>query len=108
MPQLIKVTRPTKIELIKLRRRLSLATRIQKLVKDRVSILVMEFLQIAEQTERSIVAVVTFRFGLFRPVIIGQFLDYLAVFAKLIPFIGEVYPWTPEKTSAGLLEDQAF
>jgi len=50
MPQLIKVTRPTKIELIKLRRRLSLATRIQKLVKDRVSILVMEFLQIAEQT----------------------------------------------------------
>lgn len=50
MPQLIKVTRPTKIELIKLRRRLALASRIQKLVKDRVSILVMEFLQIAEQT----------------------------------------------------------
>lgn len=50
MPQLIKVTRPTKIELIKLRRRLALASRIQKLIKDRVSILVMEFLQIAGQT----------------------------------------------------------
>ncbi|MDD5591503.1 MAG: V-type ATP synthase subunit D [Dehalococcoidales bacterium] len=50
MSQLIKVTRPTKIELIKLRRRLTLASRIQKLIKDRVSILVMEFLQIAGQT----------------------------------------------------------
>lgn len=50
MAQLIKVTRPTKIELIKLRRRLALASRIQKLIKDRVSILVMEFLQIAGQT----------------------------------------------------------
>ncbi|NOQ18178.1 MAG: V-type ATP synthase subunit D [Dehalococcoidales bacterium] len=50
MAQLIKVTRPTKIELIKLRRRLTLASRIQKLIKDRVSILVMEFLQIAGQT----------------------------------------------------------
>ena len=50
MSQLIKVTRPTKIELIKLRRRLALASRIQKLIKDRVSILVMEFLQIAGQT----------------------------------------------------------
>ncbi len=51
MPQqLIKVVRPTKIELIKLRRRLTLASRIQKIVKDRVSILILEFLQIARQT----------------------------------------------------------
>ena len=51
MPQqLIKVTRPTKIELIKLRRRLVLASRIQKIIKDRVSILILEFLQIARQT----------------------------------------------------------
>jgi len=49
MPQLIKV-RPTKIELIKLRRRLSLASRIQKMLKDRLSILIMEFLQIAKET----------------------------------------------------------
>ena len=49
MPQLIKV-RPTKIELIKLRRRLSLAERIQKIVKDRLSILILEFLQIAKET----------------------------------------------------------
>ncbi|MFC1950144.1 V-type ATP synthase subunit D [Chloroflexota bacterium] len=49
MPQLIKV-RPTKIELIKLRRRLSLAVRIQKIIKDRLSILILEFLQIARET----------------------------------------------------------
>ena len=48
MPQLIKV-RPTKIELIKLRRRLSLAARIQKIVKDRLSILMLEFLQTARE-----------------------------------------------------------
>lgn len=47
--ELIKV-RPTKIELIKLRRRLTLARRIQKIVKDRLSILIMEFLQIARET----------------------------------------------------------
>ena len=51
MPQqVIKVARPTKIELIKLRRRLALATWIQKIVKDRVSILILEFLQVARQT----------------------------------------------------------
>jgi V/A-type H+-transporting ATPase subunit D len=49
MPELIKV-RPTKIELIKLKRRLSLAQRIQKIVKDRLSILTMEFLQTARDT----------------------------------------------------------
>jgi V/A-type H+-transporting ATPase subunit D len=48
--QVIKVTRPTKIELIRLRRRLVLASRIQKIIKDRVSILILEFLQIARQT----------------------------------------------------------
>jgi V/A-type H+-transporting ATPase subunit D len=46
MPQLVKV-RPTKIELVKLKRRLSLAQRVQKIVKDRLSILTMEFLQTA-------------------------------------------------------------
>ena len=51
MPQrIIKLARPTKIELIKLRRRLALASRIQKIVKDRVLILILEFLQIARQT----------------------------------------------------------
>ena len=51
MPQqLIKLARPTKIELIKLRRRLILASRIQKIIKDKVSILILEFLQIARQT----------------------------------------------------------
>jgi len=49
MPQLVKV-RPTKIELIKLRRRLKLAQRIQKIIKDRLAILTMEFLQVARAT----------------------------------------------------------
>lgn len=49
MPQLVKV-RPTKIELVKLKRRLSLARRVQKIVKDRLSILTMEFLQTARDT----------------------------------------------------------
>jgi V/A-type H+-transporting ATPase subunit D len=48
MPRLVKV-RPTKIELIKLRRRLTLARRIQKIVRDRLSILTMEFLRIARE-----------------------------------------------------------
>jgi len=49
MPELIKV-RPTKIELVKLKRRLSLAQRVQKIIKDRLSILTMEFLQTARDT----------------------------------------------------------
>ena len=49
MAQLIKV-RPTKIELVKLKRRLSLSSRIHKIMKDRLSILTMEFLQAARQT----------------------------------------------------------
>jgi V/A-type H+-transporting ATPase subunit D len=48
MPRLVKV-RPTKIELIKLRRRLTLSKRIQKIVRDRLSILTMEFLRIAHE-----------------------------------------------------------
>ena len=50
MPQQLIKVRPTKIELIKLRRRLSLASRIQKIVKDRLSILMLEFLQLARET----------------------------------------------------------
>lgn len=49
MSQLIKV-RPTKIELVKLKRKLTLAQRVQKIVKDRLSILTMEFLQTARDT----------------------------------------------------------
>jgi len=45
MTQKVQVTRPTKIELARLKRRMKLATRIQKIVKDRLSILIMEFLQ---------------------------------------------------------------
>jgi len=48
MPQLIKI-RPTKIELIKLKRRLSLAVRVQKILKDKLSILTMEFVEAARE-----------------------------------------------------------
>ena len=42
--------RLTKIELIRLRKRLTLASKIRRILKDRLSILVMEFLQIAKET----------------------------------------------------------
>jgi len=50
MPQQLIKVRPTKIELVKLKRRLKLAQRVQKIVKDRLSILTMEFLQTARDT----------------------------------------------------------
>jgi V/A-type H+-transporting ATPase subunit D len=50
MPQQLIKVRPTKIELVKLKRRLSLAVGVQKIVKDRLSILTMEFLQAARET----------------------------------------------------------
>jgi len=43
------VARPTKVELARLKRRLRLAARIQKIVKDRLSILIMEFVQTVEE-----------------------------------------------------------
>ena len=52
MAKLISV-RPTKIELVRLKRRLSLATRVQKIVKDRLSILTIEFLQSARETVKA-------------------------------------------------------
>ncbi|NLE09777.1 MAG: V-type ATP synthase subunit D [Dehalococcoidales bacterium] len=42
--------RLTKIELIRMRKRLTLASKIRRILKDRLSILVMEFLQIARET----------------------------------------------------------
>ncbi|MBN1829089.1 MAG: V-type ATP synthase subunit D [Deltaproteobacteria bacterium] len=45
MAKKIAIARPTKIELARLKRRLKLARRIQKIMKDRLSILIMEFLQ---------------------------------------------------------------
>jgi len=50
MPQQLIKVRPTKIELVKLKRRLSLSQRVQKIVKDRLSILTMEFMQTARET----------------------------------------------------------
>jgi V/A-type H+-transporting ATPase subunit D len=50
MPQQLIKVRPTKIELVKLKHRLSLAEKVQKILKDRLSILTMEFLQATRET----------------------------------------------------------
>lgn len=50
MPQQLIKVRPTKIEFIKLRRRLSLAERVQKIIKEKLSILTLEFLQVVKET----------------------------------------------------------
>lgn len=49
MAKKIGVTRPTKLELTRLKLRLRVATRIQNILKDRLSILVMEFVQTARK-----------------------------------------------------------
>jgi len=46
--QRLKV-RPTKIELIRLKRRLALSRRVERIIKDRLSILTLEFLQAARE-----------------------------------------------------------
>jgi V/A-type H+/Na+-transporting ATPase subunit D len=50
MSQQILKIRPTKIEYIKLRKRLALATRVQKIMKEKLSILTLEFLQVTKLT----------------------------------------------------------
>lgn len=50
MPQQLLKVRPTKIEFIKLRRRLSLAERVQRITKEKLSILTLEFLQVVKET----------------------------------------------------------
>ncbi|MFA5628771.1 MAG: V-type ATP synthase subunit D [Dehalococcoidales bacterium] len=49
MAQILTV-RPTKIELIRLKRRYVLAKRIKRIIKDRLSILMLEFLQTVRET----------------------------------------------------------
>lgn len=50
MPQQLIKVRPTKTELMKLKRRLSLAERVQKIVRDRLAILSMEFVDTARES----------------------------------------------------------
>lgn len=84
MPQLVKV-RPTKIELIKLRRRLYLAKRIQKIVKDRLSILTLEFLQIARETVEAKVKLIDNFSELYRALSIAAgYHGYVALEKELI------------------------
>jgi len=50
MPQQLIKVRPTKTELMKLKRRLSLAKRVQKIVRDRLFILMIEFVETARES----------------------------------------------------------
>jgi V/A-type H+-transporting ATPase subunit D len=84
MPQLIKV-RPTKIELVKLKRRLSLAKRVQKIVKDRLSILTMEFLQTARDAVEAQTKLLDRSSRLYKALsIAGGYHGYIALEKELI------------------------
>ncbi|MDH4367906.1 MAG: V-type ATP synthase subunit D [Dehalococcoidia bacterium] len=84
MPQLIKV-RPTKIELVKLKRRLSLAQRVQKIVKDRLSILTMEFLQTARDAVEAEMKLLDGSSRLYKALsIAGGYHGYIAMEKELI------------------------
>jgi V/A-type H+-transporting ATPase subunit D len=84
MPQLIKV-RPTKIELVKLKRRLFLARRVQKIVKDRLSILTMEFLQTARDAVEAQIKLLDGSSRLYKAVsIAGGYHGYIAMERELI------------------------
>lgn len=52
MARMLKV-RPTKIELVKLQRRLSLSQRVKKILKDRLAILTKEFIETARRAIRA-------------------------------------------------------
>ncbi len=96
MPELIKV-RPTKIELVKLKRRLSLAQRVQKIVKDRLSILTMEFLQTARDTAEAKRKLLDEFSELYKALSVAAgYHGYIALEKELIATEGDV------KTTAGL------
>jgi len=84
MPEIIKV-RPTKIELIRLKRRLSMAQRVQKIVKDRLSILTMEFLETARDTVEAKRKLVDELSKLYKAIsIAGGYHGYIAMEKELI------------------------
>lgn len=84
MPELLKV-RPTKTELVKLKRRLSLAQRVQKIVKDRLSILTTEFLQTARETVEAKMKLIDRLTELYRAFSIASgYHGYLALDKELI------------------------
>jgi V/A-type H+-transporting ATPase subunit D len=96
MPELIKV-RPTKIELVKLKRRLSLAQRVQKIVKDRLSILTMEFLQTARDTAEAKRKLLDQFSALYRALSVAAgYHGYIALEKELVAAEADV------KTAAGL------
>ncbi|HID80701.1 MAG TPA: V-type ATP synthase subunit D [Ignisphaera sp.] len=50
--QLLRITRPTKLELIRLRRRLAVARRIHRILRDRLTLIVQEFFIVVKKLYR--------------------------------------------------------
>lgn len=102
MPQLVKV-RPTKIELVKLKRRLSLAQRVQKIVKDRLSILTMEFLQTARDAIEAETKLLDGFPGLYKALsIAGGYHGYIAMEKELIASETDIKVTAGSRNVAGL------
>jgi V/A-type H+-transporting ATPase subunit D len=102
MPQLIKV-RPTKIELVKLKRRLFLARRVQKIVKDRLSILTMEFLQTARDAVEAQIKLLDGSSRLYKAVsIAGGYHGYIAMERELIASEGDLKVAVGSRNIAGV------
>ena len=102
MTQLVKV-RPTKIELIKLKRRLSLAEKVQKIVKDRLSILTMEFLQIARDTIEAKIKLLDSFAGAYRAIALtAGYHGYLALEKELTATMGGIKVATCSRNAAGI------
>ncbi len=100
--QLIKV-RPTKIELVKLKRRLSLAQRVQKIVKDRLSILTMEFLQVARETVKAREKLVESFSELYRSLSVASgYHGYMALEKELLATESEVSAIAGTRNVAGV------
>lgn len=102
MPQLIRV-RPTKIELVRLKRRLSLAKRVQKIIKDRLSILTMEFLQVArENVEKKGFVIDEFAKAYKSQTIAAGYHGYIALEKDLVASEADLKVTTGSRNVAGV------
>ena len=102
MAQLVKV-RPTKIELIKLKRRLSLAEKVQRIVKDRLSILTLEFLQVARDTIEAKIKLLDEFSEVYRAISIAAgYHGYIALEKELIATVGDIKVAAGSRNVAGV------
>ena len=106
MPQLLRV-RPTKIELVRLKRRLSLAERVQKIVKDRLSILTLEFLQVARDSVEAKEKLLNEFSEAYRALsVVAGYHGYIVLEKELIATEGDSKVVTGSRNIAGLRTPQ--